>query len=218
MISVLSLREPMNALTHMAGAAASIAGLVLLVAAAVLKAGAWHVVSFSIFGSSLVMLYTSSAFYHALNLGDKGMTRLRRLDHIMIFMLIAGTYTPICLVPLRGGLGWTLFGIVWGMAVAGTFLKLYFIHAPRWLSTSIYLVMGWLCIIAVIPLFRILEPGCMGWLAAGGVFYSLGAVVYGVKRPDPWPGCFGFHEIWHLFVMAGSFCHFWVAFAYITYI
>jgi len=214
---ISSLREPVNALSHMAGAVGSVVGLTLLIVFASLKAGVWHIVSFSIFGSALVMLYTSSSLYHALNLSEKGLIRFRRLDHIMIFMLIAGTYTPICLVPLRGPWGWSLFGTVWGIALIGTVLKIFFINVPRWFSTGIYLFMGWLCMVAVYPLVMTLETACMVWLALGGLFYSVGALIYALKRPDPWPGVFGFHEIWHFMVILGSFCHFWAVFRYLMY-
>lgn len=199
----------------MAGALASVAGLTLLVVVAALQAGVWHIVSFSIFGSALVLLYTASSLYHALNLSEQGLLRFRRLDHIMIFIMIAGTYTPLCLVPLRGPWGWSLFGIVWGIAILGTVMKIFFIHVPRWVSTAVYLFMGWLCVVVIYPLIKTLEPGCLLWLALGGLFYSVGAVIYGLKRPNPWPGVFGFHEIWHLFVLAGSACHFWVVFHYL---
>ncbi|MFH1153499.1 MAG: hemolysin III family protein [Pseudomonadota bacterium] len=217
MMKRLPFREPVNALSHMAGALASLVGLTLLIVFASLNAGVWHVVSFSIFGSTLVMLYTSSALYHALHLSEKGLLRMRRVDHIMIFMLIAGTYTPFCLVPLRGPWGWSMFGIAWGIALAGIVLKIFFIHVPRWISTGIYLFMGWLCVVVIYPLTMTLAPAGLAWLIAGGGFYSMGALIYGLKRPNPWPGKFGFHEIWHFFVLAGSFCHFWVVFKYIMY-
>ena len=143
---------------------------------------------------------------------------MRRIDHIMIFIVIAGTYTPLCLVPLRGAWGWTIFGIVWAMAVIGMILKIFSMNIPRWISTGIYLVMGWMCIVAVYPLVMTLNMTCLMWLALGGLFYTAGAVIYAVKKPDPWPKVFGFHEIWHLFVLAGSFCHFWVVFRFLMYI
>ncbi|MBF0204964.1 MAG: hemolysin III family protein [Desulfamplus sp.] len=213
----LTLREPVNAITHMAGAVASLAGLILLVVFASINAGAWHIVSFSIFGSTLLMMYTASSLYHAVNLSEKGIKTMRQIDHIMIFLLIAGSYTPFCLVPLKGAWGWTLFGLVWGMALLGSVLKIFFMNIPRWISTLIYTTMGWLCIIAIYPLFKTLETASFLWLIAGGLFYSGGAVIYGLKRPNPWPGVMGFHEIWHLFVLSGSFCHFWVVFRYLTY-
>ncbi|MBF0303050.1 MAG: hemolysin III family protein [Desulfamplus sp.] len=211
------LREPVNALTHIAGAIASLVGLILLVVFASIYAGAWHIVSFSIFGATLLMMYTASSLYHAINLSEKGIAIMRRIDHVMIFLLIAGSYTPFCMIPLRGAWGWTLLSLVWGMALIGSILKIFFMNIPRWISTVIYLVMGWLCVAAIYPLTKSLETASLLWLIAGGVFYSTGAVIYGLKRPNPFPKVFGFHEIWHLFVLAGSFCHFWSVFKYLTY-
>ena len=207
-------REPFNALSHMAGAAASIAGLTLLVVFAALKADVWHVVSFSIFGATLVLMYTSSSLYHGLRLSEKGIAIMRKIDHITIFMLIAGTYTPFCLVPLRGPWGWTLLTVSWSIALAGAFLKLFCFNVPRWISTAIYLIMGWIFVVAVYPLVMALNLSSLIWLALGGLFYSGGAVIYALKRPNPWPNNFGFHGIWHLFVLSGSFCHFWAVFCF----
>lgn len=208
-------REPVNTISHAAGALASLVGLTVLVALSAANASVWHVVSFSIFGSSLVLMYTSSSLYHGLNVSSSLLTIFRRIDHVMIYLLIAGSYTPFCLVPMRGGWGWSLFGVIWGLAAAGSVIKITGLHVPRWVSTLMYLVMGWLCLIAVYPLVRYLQPAGLSWLVAGGLFYSAGAVIYAVKKPDPFPGTFGFHEIWHLFVMAGSFCHFWSVFKYV---
>lgn len=216
-MAILTFREPINALTHIAGAFASLVGLILLVVFASIYAEAWHIVSFSIFGATLLMMYTASSLYHAMNLSEKGIANMRRIDHVMIFLLIAGTYTPFCLVPLRGAWGWTLFGLVWSMALIGIVLKIFFMNIPRWISTAIYLVMGWLCVAAIYPLSKTLETASLIWLITGGVFYSVGAVIYGLKRPNPYPNFLGFHEIWHLFVLAGSFCHFWSVFRYLTY-
>jgi hemolysin III len=209
------LKNPFSAVSHLTGALLSAAGLALLVTLAALYASAWHVVGFSIYGSAMVLLYTSSGLYHALRLGERGARALRRLDHIMIYLLIAGTYTPLCLVPLRGAWGWSLIGSVWGVALMGVVLKLAWLEAPRWVSTLIYLVMGWAALAAIAPLVQSMPAGGLAWLGLGGLFYSAGAVIYALKRPDPWPGRFGFHEIWHLFVMAGSFCHFWMMLAYV---
>ncbi len=217
-MSVFPMREPINTITHLAGCLASFTGLVLLIVFSSLKADIWHIVSFSIFGLSLVMMYTSSTLYHALTLSESKMIQMRRLDHIMIFLVIAGTYTPLCLVPLRGAWGWSLFGVVWTMAAVGMVLKIFSMDIPRWISTGIYLVMGWVCIVAIYPLIMTLKTDCILWLAAGGLFYTTGAVIYALKKPDPWSGIFGFHEIWHLFVLAGSFCHFWVVFRYLMYV
>ncbi|MGD9823898.1 PAQR family membrane homeostasis protein TrhA [Desulfobacter sp.] len=212
------LREPVNAISHGAGVLGAMAALTLMVVYAALHADAWHVVSFSIFGGTLILMYASSCLYHALKISDRALMFFRRIDHIMIFMVIAGSYTPLCLVPLRGAWGWSLLGSVWAIAVAGIFIKIFFMGAPRWISTVIYLVMGWLCVIAVYPLVNNLEPGALMWLVAGGLFYSVGAVIYALKRPNPFPRILGFHEIWHCFVIFGSASHFWLSFKYLMYI
>ena len=211
-------REPVNALSHMAGSLASIAGLTLLVVMAAIKADTWHVVSFAVFGTTLVFMYTASFLYHGLKLPAKTLTVFRRIDHIMIFLLIAGSYTPLCLVPLRGPWGWSLFGIIWGIAAVGIALKLFWTTMPKRVSTMIYLCMGWLCLVVIFPLVQVLDPAPLAWLALGGLFYSLGAVVYSVKKPDPFPAVFGFHEIWHICVLLGSACHFWLVLRYLTYL
>lgn len=214
----VKLKDPVSGLTHLGGVFLAIAGLCLLVVSAVRYGTAWHVISFSIFGASLILLYTSSTLYHLLPLSDEGSHTLRRIDHIMIFVLIAGSYTPFCLVPLRGPWGWSLFGTVWGITIAGLMLKLFWMEAPRWLYTAVYLLMGWICVIAIYPLIMSVPPGGMFWLVLGGIFYSVGTLIYGFKWPNPFPKVFGFHEIWHLFVLGGSFCHFWAVYSYITYI
>jgi hemolysin III len=211
-------REPVNALSHMAGSLASIAGLTLMVVFAAIKADAWHVVSFAVFGATLVFMYTASFLYHGLRLSEKTLNILRRIDHIMIFVVIAGSYTPICLVPLRGPWGWSLLATIWGVALVGILLKLFWMHLPRWISTLIYLGMGWLCVVAVYPLVQTLDAVPLLWLALGGFFYSIGALVYSLKKPDPFPGIFGFHEIWHIFVLLGSACHFWLVFGHLMYV
>jgi len=210
----IQIKDPFSGLSHLFGALLSIAALSVLVTLAAFNSTVWHVVSFSIYGSGMILLYSASAAYHLIPLGDKGTKRLKKLDHVMIFVMIAACYTPFCLVPLRGGWGWSIFGVIWGLALLGAFFKLFYISAPRWISTAIYLVMGWICIIAIYPIVKTVSAGGVFWLAAGGIFYSIGAVIYGIKKPNPisW---FGFHEIWHLFVMAGSFCHFIVMIAYI---
>lgn len=204
------LREPVSGLTHLAGALLSVAGLVQLTYVAAVRGTVWHVVSFAIFGASLILLYTASALYHLLPLSPRGQQALRRVDHMMIYVLIAGTYTPFCLVPLRGVWGWSLLAGVWVLAVAGIVVKAFWLHAPRWLSTGFYLGMGWLVLIALGPLLRTVPAGVVPWLIAGGAFYSVGAVVYATRWPNFVPRVFGFHELWHLFVMAGSFSH-WLA-------
>ncbi|MCG8567436.1 MAG: hemolysin III family protein [Desulfobacterales bacterium] len=209
-------REPVNALSHMAGSLASLIGLTVMVVSAALGGDIWQVVSFSIFGSCLVLMYTSSFLYHGLWLSPRCLLVFRRIDHMMIFLAIAGTYTPICLLPLRGPWGWSLFGTVWAMAFLGIILKLFFMNTPRWVSTSIYLIMGWSCIVAIYPLVRNLSGTGLFWLVLGGGFYSMGAVIYALKRPNPFPRILGFHEIWHMFVLLGSSAHFWLIYRHLS--
>ncbi|WP_432735828.1 PAQR family membrane homeostasis protein TrhA [Maridesulfovibrio sp. FT414] len=212
------VRDPMSGLTHFIGFCLAIAGLVLLVVESVNPTSVMHVVTFSVFGGGMILLYLASTLYHWLPLSERGTMYMRKLDHAMIFVYIAATYTPICLIGLKGTWGWSLFAAVWSMGVAGIITKMFWMNAPRWLSTAFYLGMGWLVIIGASPLIRALQTGALFWLTLGGVMYSIGAGIYVVKRPDPWPRFFGFHEIFHVFVMAGSFCHFWVMYEYITQI
>lgn len=214
----MTVKDPVSGFSHLAGAALSVAALTVLVVMSAIHASAWHVVSFSIYGASMILLYLASAAYHIFPLKDKGTRILKKIDHVMIFMMIAGTYTPFCLVPLRGGWGWSIFGVVWGIAVLGVFFKLFFIYASRWFSTVLYIIMGWISVIAIYPIVKSIPAGGVAWLAAGGVSYTVGAVVYALKKPDPWPGVFGFHEIWHFFVLGGSFCHFMVMVKYLVWI
>ena len=136
----------------------------------------------------------------------------------MIFVLIAGSYTPFCLIPLRGGWGWGLFGVVWGLTVAGIILKTCAAHVPRKITALIYVSMGWLSIFFIYPLVESIPFGGLIWLFAGGLLYTFGALLYALKWPNPWPRFFGFHEIWHCAVMSASFCHFWVIYQYLIYI
>lgn len=220
----MKLKDPVSGLTHLVGAIASIVGLVFLIIQAVshsVEIG-WDVVSFSIFGTGLILLYTFSSLYHLLNVGEKATTVLRKFDHIMIYILIAATYTPICLGPLRGAWGWSIFGIVWGLAIIGTILTIVWLKAPRWLTTGIYLAMGWTVIIAIYPMITIFnELGqltSLWWLLAGGISYTIGAIIYGFKWPHFKNKYFGFHELFHLFVMLGSLCHYWFIIHYVLYI
>jgi hemolysin III len=212
----LRLREPVNALTHLLGAALSVVGLVMLVMAAAQHGSTRQIVAVSIFGASLVMMYGVSALYHASTLSERGLGHFQRIDHVMIYVLIAGSYTPICLLVLGGRLGVALLITVWALAALGVFQKIVWMHAPRWLSTALYLGMGWIAIIIVRPLITAGSPGFFLWLLAGGIAYSVGAVVYAKRWPRGRAKVFGSHEIWHLFVMAGSFAHYWAILAYVA--
>ncbi len=193
--------EVANSVTHGLGLLASIAGAVVLIVLGAERGEAWHVASAAVYGATLVALYAASTLYHALK-GTRAGTALRMLDHCAIYLLIAGTYTPITLVSLRGGWGWTLFGLVWGLAVAGIVFKVLATGRFAILSTVAYVLMGWLCIIAAKPIIVLLSPGALALLAAGGVLYTAGTVFYHSRR-IPYS-----HAVWHLFVVAGSVCHY----------
>ena len=182
------VKDPVSGFSHLLGAIASIVGLVFLIIwAAKYGEGAWDVVSFTIFGVSMFLLYVCSANYHLFNVGEKATRVLRKLDHIMIYILIAGTYTPICLGPLRGGWGWSIFGVVWGIALLGVFLTIFYLKAPRWITTGLYLAMGWLVVIATYPMIVTFSQAGMlyslWWLLAGGLLYTIGAIIYALKWP-----------------------------------
>lgn len=213
-----SIREPVNAVTHSIGAVLSVIGLIVLLAEGIRNGSARQIVAFSIFGASLVAMYSVSTLYHGLTLSERGLVRARRLDHVMIYILIAGSYTPLCLLFLPGRVGMTLLVAVWILAAIGTVQKFAWIDAPTWLSTALYLGMGWIAILVIKPILRAAPKGFFLWLLAGGLLYSVGSVVHAMK----WPRrvvvgsrrVFGSHEIWHLFVMAGSFAHYWAILSY----
>jgi hemolysin III len=190
-----------NAVTHGAGFGLSVACLVLLVVFASLRKGAWEVVSCSVYGATLVILYLASTLYHSIHF-PRVRHVLNIIDHAAIYLLIAGTYTPYLLVPLRGGLGWSLFGVIWGLAVLGIVFQALFISRFKILSTLTYLAMGWMVVATIVPLLKVLPVMAIVWLAIGGVCYTLGTVFY------VWQRLKFAHAIWHLFVLAGSLSHF----------
>lgn len=215
---VLKLREPMNGLTHFIGIIFSIIGTFLLIKLSLDPFKPYHLISFTVFGAGMILLYTISTLYHWLNLSESGIRKLRRADHIMIFIYIAATYTPICLIALNNTAGYVLLIAVWIVALGGVITKVFWMTAPRWLSTSLYLLMGWLAIVFIYPIINTLPSGALIWLLAGGVFYTIGAVIYALKKPDLFPGILGFHEIFHLLVLLGTFSHFWMMYRYISVI
>ena len=200
--------EIAHAVSHGIGALLSIAGLAVLVAFAALNGNAWHITSCSIYGATLIFLYTASTLYHGIT-QPKVKQVLRRIDHAAIFLLIAGTYTPFTLVNLRGGWGWTLFGLVWGLAVLGVVLETVVKQRIRWLSITLYLGLGWLVLIAIKPLLASVASGGLILLLTGGLCYSLGVIFYVWKRLAY------HHAVWHMFVMAGSVLHFFSIFFYV---
>lgn len=193
--------EIFNSITHGIGALLSIAGLVILTVFATTKGNTWHVVSFSIFGSSLVLLYVASTLYHSFT-KQKIKNLFARFDHAAIFLLIAGTYTPFVLTTLRGPLGWTLFGIIWGLAAAGIVVRSIYLTRFRKLMVGIYVAMGWMFLIAIVPMIKNLPVSSLVFLFVGGGCYSLGVIFYA------WRNLKYGHGIWHLFVLAGSISHF----------
>ena len=201
----MRFRESFNGASHLIGLVLACGGTALLLQAAHSR---WQIAAFAIYGSTLILLYAVSTLYHSLHLADRQLRALRTLDHIAIYFLIAGTYTPVAMITLHSGLGWILLGAVWLIALAGIPFKLFYLDAPVWLSTATYLGMGYLALIAVVPLFEAVSLRGVLWLVAGGMAYTAGAIIYSRERPDPFPGRFGHHEIWHLLVLTGSACHF----------
>jgi hemolysin III len=195
--------EVAHATTHGLGCLLSVAGLVVLVRQAAARGETWDVVGAAIFGATLVLLYLASTLYHAVT-APRAKAVLKRIDHAAIYLLIAGTYTPICLGPLRGPWGWSLFGVVWSLGLAGAVLDVTTARRFKWLSITIYLLMGWLVVTALRPMLSSLDPTTLGWIGAGGAFYTGGVLFYLWKRL-PWH-----HAIWHVCVLLGSAAH-WVA-------
>lgn len=203
--------RPWSAITHGAGALLAALGTALLLSkAALLGLGPWYIVSFAIYGASMIGLYSASTLYHCRNTSVGGRLWLRKYDHCSISLLIAGSYTPICLTVLRdqGAWGWAVFGIIWAMAIAACTLSILWINSPRWLTSGVYLIMGWLAVVALYPLAHTLPIAGMLWLLAGGLLYTVGGVLYAVKWPGRNNPKFGCHEVFHLFILAGSLCHF----------
>ena len=213
--------RPWSAITHGAGAVLGALGTVLLlVRAASLGLDAWRIVSFAVYGTSMVGLYTASTLYHCLRTGVHGRIALRKYDHTSIYLLIAGTYTPICLGALRtqGAWGWVLFGVIWALAIAGSALTMGWINMPRQLTAAIYIFMGWMAVIAVYPLYRVVGWKGLFWLLAGGVLYTVGGVLYALKWPGRDNPRFGCHEIFHVFIVLGSVCHFFLMYRVICFL
>jgi hemolysin III len=207
-----------SALSHMVGTGLSIAALVILVVSAAVNGTVWHVVSFSIYGGSMVLLYLTSTLYHWFPYPSAVKDVFRRLDHSMIYLLIAATYTPVCLVPLRGGWGWSLFGVIWALAIWGIVVKAAWLKIPRILSSLSYIFMGWLAVIAFVPLIKTVPWQGLLWLVGGGALYTIGTIFYGRDKKHPSKNWFNYHDLFHLFIIGASFCHFWFMLNYILLI
>ncbi len=208
------LREPISAITHLVAASISLLGLILLII------HGWgdnqKIVTFSIYGISLILMFTASGTYHMVIARDSIILNLRKLDHSAIYLLIAGTYTPICMYFFSGFWQYGMLILIWSLAIIGIAVKLFVINAPRWITAGVYLVMGWLAIMGVQEILRTMPTAAIIWLVLGGLFYSLGAIIYITKFLDFFPGKFGFHEVWHIFVILGAFSHYFVILKYIA--
>ncbi len=204
------LEEILNAVTHGVGTLLAIIGLSVLTAAAYINGGVLHLVSSIVYGISLVLLYLASTLYHSFSFTDEKIKSvLKFFDHAAIYVLIAGNYTPFTLIPLHGTIGWTIFSIIWGLALIGIVFKIFFVKRFKVFSTLCYLLMGWLSVVMIKPLLATLPIAGIYWLIVGGVFYTVGAIFY-LARRIPYN-----HAIWHLFVLAGSICHFIAVFNYV---
>lgn len=212
------IKDPGSAITHFIGMLmASLAALPLLIKAAT-NPDKIHIISLSIFVLSMIGLYLASTLYHSLNINPKINKVLKKFDHMMISVLIAGTYTPICLIVLKGVVGWFLFSLIWGMAIGGIVLKAIWVTCPKWISSVVYIAMGWTCVLAFGPLINSLPKNGLLLLISGGIIYTLGGIIYALKLPifNSRHKYFGSHEIFHLCVMAGSFCHFLLMYQFVA--
>lgn len=214
----ITIREPGSAITHFIGMMMAVFAAAPLLIKAALSSGSRTLSALGIFCISMILLYGASTAYHSVNISGKALRIFRKLDHMMIFVLIAGSYTPVCLIVLGGSLGYTLLAVVWGIAVLGMTLKACWVTCPKWFSSLIYIAMGWVCVFAFGPLWNVLPHAAFGWLLAGGIIYTIGGVIYALKLPvfNGKHEFFGSHEIFHLFVMGGSICHFIFMYLYVA--
>lgn len=200
------LREPVNSLTHWGGAVLALVGLIALLIVG------WStpakIISLAIYGVSLIFLFSASATYHMVRLKDKALEIFRKIDHSAIFVLIAGTYTPFCVNAFEGFWKWGMLSIIWSLALIGILVKIFYIGAPRWLNAAIYVIMGWFSVVAAGQMLATLPVWVFTWLIIGGVIYTLGAIVYATKIFNFKPGVFGFHEVWHIFVLLAAAAHY----------
>ena len=206
----ITIREPGSALTHFIAMLLALCAAVPLLVRAAVHSGAKSLTAMTVFMISMVLLYAASTIYHSVNCSGRVLRIFRKMDHMMIFVLIAGSYTPICLIALKGHTGKLLCILVWSVALVGIIVKACWITCPKWFSSVIYIGMGWLCVLAFSQIFHALSKPAFGWLLAGGIIYTIGGIIYALKVPifNAKHKNFGSHEIFHLFVMGGSACHF----------
>ena len=211
------VKDPGSAITHFIGMLMAVFAAVPLIIKATHEPSPIYVVSIAIYAASLILLYAASTTYHTFDRSEKINTILKKIDHMMISVLIAGSYTPICLLVLGGRLGIILLAIVWSIAIAGILIKAFWVYCPKWVSSVLYIGMGWTCVLAFTQLLNSMSPAAFGWLLAGGLIYTAGGIIYAIKLPifNMKHKDFGSHEIFHLFVMGGSICHFVVMYAFV---
>ena len=211
------VKDPGSAITHFIGMLMAVFAAVPLIIKATHEPSPIYVVSIAIYAASLILLYAASTTYHTFDRSEKINTILKKIDHMMISVLIAGSYTPICLLVLGGRLGIILLAIVWSIAIAGILIKAFWVYCPKWVSSILYIGMGWTCVLAFTQLLNSMSPAAFGWLLAGGLIYTAGGIIYALKLPifNMKHKDFGSHEIFHLFVMGGSICHFVVMYAFV---
>ena len=211
------VKDPGSAITHFIGMLMAVFAAVPLIIKATHEPSPIYVVSIAIYAASLILLYAASTTYHTFDRSEKVNTILKKIDHMMISVLIAGSYTPICLLVLGGRLGIILLAIVWSIAIAGILIKAFWVYCPKWVSSVLYIGMGWTCVLAFTQLLNSMSPAAFGWLLAGGLIYTVGGIIYALKLPifNMKHKDFGSHEIFHLFVMGGSICHFVVMYAFV---
>lgn len=214
----ITIREPGSAITHFIAMMMAVFAAVPLLVKAAVQSGQENFLAMAIFMVSMILLYGASATYHSVDLTGKSLRVFRKLDHMMIFVLIAGSYTPVCLIVLGGKLGYTLLALVWGIAAVGMIVKACWITCPKWFSSVIYIAMGWVCVLVFGPLLKTLSTPAFLWLLAGGIIYTVGGVIYALKLPifNAKHKFFGSHEVFHLFVMGGSVCHFIFMYLYVA--
>ncbi len=214
----ITIREPGSALTHFIAMLLALCAAVPLLVRAAIHSGVKSLAAMTIFMISMVLLYAASTIYHSVNCSGRILRIFRKMDHMMIFVLIAGTYTPVCLLTLPKPSGLMLLAAVWGIALVGIFIKGFWITCPKWFSSVLYIAMGWSCLSVLGQLFSLLPLHAFLWLLAGGLIYTVGGIIYALKLPlfDARHPMFGLHEIFHLFVMAGSLCHFVFMFCYLA--
>ena len=214
----ITIREPGSAITHFIAMMMAVFAAVPLLVKAGVQSGQENFLAMAIFMGSMILLYGASATYHSVDLTGKSLRVFRKLDHMMIFVLIAGSYTPVCLIVLGGKLGYTLLALVWGIAAVGMIVKACWITCPKWFSSVIYIAMGWVCVLVFGPLLKALSTPAFLWLLAGGIIYTVGGVIYALKLPifNAKHKFFGSHEVFHLFVMGGSVCHFIFMYLYVA--